>query len=104
FCSRMTDSLPDDMGARSNDASFMKRPRLSSDKRGRTSVRRRSGVLLLVRVRDFLELGVDHAVIGRLALGVAFSTALLGGVHGLAQLHRSLSQGIGLLADSLGIR
>ena len=54
--------------------------------------------------RDFLELGVDHAFVRRprrrLALGLA---AGLGLVHGLAELHRRLHQGLGLGLDRLGV-
>ena len=59
-----------------------------------------SGALFFVAVsvRDFLELGVDHAIVGRLAFG-GFARTLLGGVHGLTQLHRGLDQGVGLGAD-----
>ena len=54
---------------------------------------------------DFLELGVDHAVVGAgcSASAVAVGAAGLGLVHGLAQLHRGLDQGLGLGGDRLGV-
>src|SRR5690606_2781930 len=90
-----------DMGSGACDATYWlrRRPPVS----GRAHAR--SGALLLgVVVADFLDLGVDHAVVGRgLALGAALGGAALGLVHGLAQLHRGLDQGVGPGPDVLGI-
>src|SRR5690606_32638286 len=56
-------------------------------------------------VLDFLEIGVDDIVLRRLvaAFGLGFGFGLAGLVHGFAQLHGSLGQGVGLVLDGLGI-
>src|SRR5438128_2943092 len=60
-----------------------------------------SGLLVVLVVVDFGELRVDDVILGS-ALGRGFALGLLL-VHGLAQLHRSLRQRIGLGLDDLGI-
>src|SRR3979409_2110655 len=63
-------------------------------------IARLSRLLVVLVVVDFGKLRVDHVVLGgilaRLALGLLL-------VHGLAELHRSLRQRVGLGLDRLGI-
>src|SRR3954454_18741693 len=60
-----------------------------------------SGLLVVLVVVDLGELGVDDVVLGS-ALGGGFAFRLLL-VHGLAELHRSLRQRVGLGLDGLGV-
>src|SRR5690242_14880325 len=65
-------------------------------------------LLVLLVVVDFRELGVDHVVLlgaaGLAAGGRAGTfTTLLGLVHRLAELHRSLRQRVGLGLDGVRI-
>src|SRR5215217_2411663 len=61
-------------------------------------------LLAVVVAVDFLELGIDDTVVlGLLGALAGFGVAGLGLVHGLAQLHRSLDQGLGLGLDDLGV-
>src|SRR5215468_5348055 len=60
-----------------------------------------SGLLVVLVVVDLGELRVDDVILGS-ALGRGFAFGLLL-VHGLAQLHRSLRQRVGLGLDGLGI-
>src|SRR4051794_20910865 len=60
-----------------------------------------SGLLVVLVVVDFGELRVDDVILGSaLCGGFAFGLLL---VHGLAELHRSLRQRVGLGLDSLGV-
>src|SRR6266404_2165285 len=63
-------------------------------------IARLSRLLVVLVVVDFGKLRVDHVVLcgilGRIALGLLL-------VHGLAELHRSLRQRVGLGLDRLGI-
>src|SRR5688500_199746 len=60
--------------------------------------------LLLVAVH-FLELGVDDVLRPGLGRGLLalLAAALLGRVHGLAELHGGLDQRLGLGGDDLGV-
>src|SRR5687767_1891501 len=74
---------------------------------GRVVTPASSAGLLAVAV-DFLELGVDDVVrrAGSVIRGggvIAAGLALLSLVHGLAQLHRSLDEGLGLGRDRVGV-
>src|SRR3954470_16907551 len=60
-----------------------------------------SGLLVVLVVVDLGELGIDDVVLGS-ALGGGFAFRLLL-VHGLAELHRSLRQRVGLGLDGLGV-
>src|SRR5919197_209598 len=59
-----------------------------------------SRLLVVLVVVDLGELRVDHVILGGVLLGVRLGLLL---VHGLAQLHRSLRQRVGLGLDGLGI-
>src|SRR5262249_39170164 len=61
-------------------------------------------LLLLVFV-DFLEVGIDHVLALGLAAGAtaARGAGLVGSIHGLAELHRSLRECVGLRLDGLDV-
>src|SRR6201991_4593759 len=61
---------------------------------------RLGGFLVVLVVVDLGELRVDDVILGGILGGVAFGLLL---VHGLAQLHRSLRQRVGLGLDRLGV-
>src|SRR5882672_2966831 len=61
---------------------------------------RSSRLLVVLVVVDFGKLGVDHVVLGGILGRIALGLLL---VHGLAELHRSLRQRVGLGLDRLGI-
>src|SRR5205823_9255215 len=60
-----------------------------------------SGLLVVLVVVDLGELRVDDVILGS-ALGGGFAFSLLL-VHGLAELHRSLRERVGLGLDRLGV-
>src|SRR6187402_3568466 len=59
-----------------------------------------SRLLVVLVVVDLGELRVDHVILGGILGRIAFGLLL---VHGLAELHRSLRQRVGLGRDRLGI-
>src|SRR5437879_11276255 len=61
---------------------------------------RLSRLLVVLVVVDFGKLRVDHVVLGGILGCIALGLLL---VHGLAELHRSLRQRVGLGLDRLGI-
>src|SRR6266851_4464469 len=67
-------------------------------------IARLSRLLVVFVVVDFGKLRVDHVVLGGILCGILGRIALgLLLVHGLAELHRSLRQRVGLGLDRLGI-
>src|SRR5476651_38032 len=61
---------------------------------------RLSRLLVVLVVVDLGKLRVDHVVLGGILGRIAFGRLL---VHGLAELHRSLRQRVGLGRDRLGV-
>src|ERR1700712_2814700 len=61
---------------------------------------RLSRLLVVLVVVDFGEFRVDHVILGGILGGVGLGLLL---VHGLAELHRSLRQRVGLGRDRLGV-
>src|SRR6185437_7465626 len=59
-----------------------------------------SGFLVVLVVVDFGELRVDHVILRSILGRIGFGLLL---VHGLAELHRSLRQRVGLGLDGLGV-
>src|SRR5579872_3033455 len=65
-----------------------------------------AGASGLLVVGDFFELGVDDAFVRLAFAGAVSALAAASGagfVHGLAELHRDLHQGLGLGLDRAGV-
>src|SRR6201996_5624164 len=67
---------------------------------GAMIVTRLGGFLVVLVVVDFGELRVDDVVLGSILGRIGLGLLL---VHGLAELHRSLRQRVGLGLDGLGV-